>query len=188
MIRLLNMRYKDPDLILLLQKILETYHTKPGKGVPIGNLISQHLANFYLGHLDHWIKETCKIKCYVRYMDDFILFANEKKFLKFELIEIKTFLKNQLKLSLKESQIQLNHCALGFPFLGFRVFPEKILLSPRSKKRFQKKFKRYEYNWITEEWTLSELIQHMGPLIDFTQLASAGAFRQRIIDQFGVSS
>jgi retron-type reverse transcriptase len=188
MIQLIFKRFKDPDLIQLLQKILETYHTEPGKGVPIGNLISQHLANFYLGHLDHWIKEIRKIKYYVRYMDDFILFANDKTVLKNELIEIKMFLKNNLELYVKENQIQLNHCSRGFPFLGYRVFPEKILLSPRSKKRFQRKFKAYENNWKKGKWSLEELNEHMGPLIEFTKLADSGAFRQRVIKRFGVSS
>jgi hypothetical protein len=49
-----------------------------GRGLPIGNLLSQHLANLYLGHLDHWIKETLRVRGYVRYMDDFVLWAEDK--------------------------------------------------------------------------------------------------------------
>jgi superfamily II DNA helicase RecQ len=46
-----------------LAKIAEQkIHTKPGKGLPIGNLISQHLANFYLGIYDHWIKEKRRLR------------------------------------------------------------------------------------------------------------------------------
>ena len=187
LIWLLSKRFKDPDLIILLNKIFESYCTDPGKGVPIGNLISQHMANFYLGHFDHWIKEIRKIKYYIRYMDDFVLFAKEKNILKSELNRIKSFLKDQLELQLNH-KIQINNCRVGFPFLGFRVFPEKILLSPRSKKRFQKKFKKYEYYWKTEKWSLPELNSHMNSLVEFTKLADAGAFRQRVIKQFGVSS
>jgi RNA-directed DNA polymerase len=53
MITLLHRRFKDQHLLALLNKILATYNTLPGKGLPIGNLISQHLANYYLGCLDH---------------------------------------------------------------------------------------------------------------------------------------
>ena len=68
-IRLLWRRIKESDLLALFQRLLDTYQTKPGKGVPIGNLISQHPANFYLGRFDRWIKEKRLVKRYLRYMD-----------------------------------------------------------------------------------------------------------------------
>ncbi len=88
----LSRRFKDRDLLDLFFKILGTYHIRPGKGMPIGNLISQHLANFYLGAYDHWVKEARRIKGYVRYMDDFVLFAENKAILKEELAETESFL------------------------------------------------------------------------------------------------
>ena len=171
----------------LFEKILKTYHIKSGKGVPIGNLISQHLANFYLGHYDHWIKEQRLIKGYLRYMDDFLLFGETRSFLREELYRTKSFLNNHLALEVK-STLQLNRCEHGIPFLGYQIFPNKILLSPRSKKRFQEKFKAYEYNWIIGQWTMKELVIHMEPLVAFTRVASANGFRKNIIHRFGVSS
>ena len=52
--RLLSRRFKDRELLLLFEKLLATYHVELDKGLPIGSLISQHLANFYLGLFDHW--------------------------------------------------------------------------------------------------------------------------------------
>ena len=49
------------------------------KGLGIGNMTSQILAVFYLNDMDHYIKEVLKIKYYVRYMDDFLLFHPDKK-------------------------------------------------------------------------------------------------------------
>ena len=57
---LLERRFKDQAVLGSIRTILETYAVQPGRGLPIGNLISQHLANFYLGHLDHWIKELIR--------------------------------------------------------------------------------------------------------------------------------
>jgi len=79
LLRLLHRRFKDPQLLYLFAEIIATYHTSPGKGLPIGNLISQHFANYYLGILDHWIKEELRVRCYLRYMDDFILFADTRQ-------------------------------------------------------------------------------------------------------------
>ncbi|MBK7410377.1 MAG: RNA-directed DNA polymerase [Saprospirales bacterium] len=50
--------------------------------MPIGNLTSQYFANHYLSGLDHFIKEGLRIKAYVRYMDDLILWHNDKETLK----------------------------------------------------------------------------------------------------------
>jgi len=173
-------RFKDPDLLMLFQQLLETYHTTPGKGVPIGNLISQHLANFYLGRFDHWIKEDRKIKGYVRYMDDFILFSKDKQSLKSELKAMEWFLRDNLKLTLKDN-VQLNRSSRGVGFLGFRVFPGHIRLSAPSMKRFSKKFRAYEQLYCDGTWSEKELIRHMEPLVDFTNAGDSHRFRRMII-------
>lgn len=184
---LLARRFKDDDLLNLFQRILDTYHTLPGKGLPIGNLISQHLANFYLGRFDHWVKEDRKIKGYVRYMDDFIMFSNEKNVLKSELKAIEKFLKEDLNLTLKEN-VQLNQVCRGIGFLGFRVFPAHIRLSASSKKRFSSKLRLYERRYCDGIWSEKELIRHMEPLIDFTRAGDSDRFRRMIIQRFGVLS
>ena len=187
MTRLLAKRFKETELLGLFEKILNTYHTAPGRGIPIGNLISQHLANFYLGHLGRWIKETRKIKGYLRYMDDFVLFGPDKSFLKNELSEIEKFLQTELKLGLKQN-IQLNRCRLGIPFLGFRVFPNHVRLSPRSLRRYSEKLRAYERNFIQGRWTEEELIRHVMPLNDFAAAGDSLGFRRRTVERFGVLS
>ena len=185
-LKLLLKKIKDRDVIIMFQNILETYQTKTGKGLPIGNLISQHLANYYLSMFDHWIKEHLGIKAYLRYMDDFILFRTDKNNLKQNLAQIHQFLYDNLQLELKHN-IQLNYCSLGIPFLGFRIFPDKIRFSADSRKRFIKKFIKYEKKWINNEWTIDELVRHVEPLFAHAQMADTKAFRMDVINRFGVS-
>lgn len=52
--RLLRKKFKDPELLALLDIIIDSH---PPKGVPIGSYLSQYLANFYLSYFDHWLKE-----------------------------------------------------------------------------------------------------------------------------------
>ncbi|MBP5673741.1 MAG: hypothetical protein J6X49_15240 [Victivallales bacterium] len=66
--------FKDTRLLMLFYRIIDSYEVASGRGIPIGNLTSQHFANMYLGVLDHQLKEVWKVPGYVRYMDDFILF------------------------------------------------------------------------------------------------------------------
>jgi len=76
--------------------------TEPGKGIPIGNLTSQYFANFHLSGLDHFIKEYLRIEGYVRYMDDLVLFADEKDTLRQALNHIEQYLERTLCLKLKQ--------------------------------------------------------------------------------------
>ncbi|MCK9296690.1 MAG: RNA-directed DNA polymerase [Desulfobulbaceae bacterium] len=186
-IRLLCRRFKDKPLLHLFEDLLATYHTEPGKGLPIGNLISQHLANFYLGHFDHWIKETLRVRCYLRYMDDFILFAENRLQLRQHLISLRAFLDTQLRLQPKDN-VQLNRCRHGVPFLGFRVYPSRLKLGVRSKKRFRVKFRQYEQKFLAGQWTEKELIRHMEPLFGFSFIASSHGFRKHVIQRYGVLS
>ena len=66
---LLVRKFKDARIVYWFKKILRTYETTSGKGLPIGNLTSQHLANLYLDKLDRFAMS--KRVGYVRYMDDF---------------------------------------------------------------------------------------------------------------------
>ncbi len=182
--KLLCRRIKDDDVLILFQKILDTYYTVPGKGMPIGNLISQHLANFYLGPFDHWVKEELKIKGYLRYMDDAVLFASRKDRLKELMPRIRDYLRENLRLELK--MLHLNRCRCGITYLGYRVFPDRLWLSARSKRRFVRKFIAYEGKWVRGEWSTNELVRHMEPLFAFTKLADSSTFRKNVMQRHGV--
>ena len=69
---------KDENTLWLIDSIIDSADS----GVPIGNYTSQWFANFYLQDLDHYIKEELGIKYYIRYMDDMVLFSNNKKTIK----------------------------------------------------------------------------------------------------------
>jgi len=183
MMELLSHYFKDRPLLLLFQKLLDTYHLEPGKGMPIGNLISQHLANVYLTGFDHFIKEVRRIKGYVRYMDDMLFFGHTKEYLKNEIKKITSYLCEELQLELK-SAMQLNKTRLGIPFLGYRVFAHRLRLTAQSRKRLFRKFKAYERKWEDGLWDTDELVRHMEPLINF----STKALRRDMIQLYGIWS
>jgi len=180
LLSLLGKRFKDSELMDLFDMILSTFHKTLGKGLPIGNLVSQHLANFYLSPLDRWVKEELRVRHYLRYMDDFLLFSSSRIQLKQNLSCIRKWLREHLQLELK-NDIKLNRTRLGFTFLGFRIFPGLIRLSNRSKRRFSRKLRRYEENYQSGVWTQKRLIRHVEPLVDFTRIADAKGFRRKII-------
>jgi RNA-directed DNA polymerase len=67
-------------------------------GLPIGNYLSQFLANFYLSYFDHWLKEVKRVKHYFRYADDLVILSGNKGDLHKLLNEIGHYLHTHLKL------------------------------------------------------------------------------------------
>lgn len=179
----LERKFKDPALLALLFQIIKSYETKSGQGVPIGNLTSQYFANHYLAVADHYAKEQLKAPAYVRYMDDIVIWHTDKT----KLLEIgralKVFCSDCLKLDFK--QFCLNASTKGLPFLGYLLFPNKIKLAKRSKKRFLGKVKQYAKNFDTFFWNETEYQRHLLPLLAFTQKADSLAFRKKVMLSIG---
>ena len=92
------------------------------RGLPIGNLTSQFWANVYLNELDQFVKRELKCRAYLRYVDDFILFADDKAQLHAWRAAIIAFLE-RLRLRLHERACRVFPVTAGIPFLGFGVFP-----------------------------------------------------------------
>ena len=111
----------------------------PGVGLPIGNLTSQWAANLVLDRLDHHVKETLRIPGYIRYMDDFVLFDDAKERLQTAHAEVATFLRDRLRLELKERATLLAPAAEGLPFLGWRIFRGTTRLRPENKRRLKRR-------------------------------------------------
>ena len=110
------------------------------KGLPIGNLTSQFFANIYLNPLDHFVKEELRCKYYVRYVDDFVVFSNSKKYLHAVRKKIIDFLTG-LRLQLHENKSKVFQVKTGITFLGHKMFPYYSLLKSDNVKRFRKKLK-----------------------------------------------
>lgn len=143
LLNLLKQKINDGDIIWLIKQIIYSFHSdrETGKGMPLGNLTSQVFANIYLNELDQFVKHKLKAKYYIRYADDFILLANDKKVLQ-RLIEIlKQFLENKLKLELHPNKINIRRLDNGINFLGYIVLPHYILPRTKTKRRIFKKLK-----------------------------------------------
>ena len=100
-------------------------------------MTSQCLAIFYLNDMDHYIKEILKIKYYVRYQDDFLLFHESKQYLQECLEKLTKFLKiEKLELN-KKTRIYSNK--QNFIFLG-RKSNKNYANYRRIKGKIKKKY------------------------------------------------
>jgi hypothetical protein len=117
----------------------DLFSTLRPRGLPIGNLTSQFWANVYLNPLDHFIKRELNCPAYVRYVDDFLLFSNDKSDLHAWRLAVMDFLAAQ-RLTLHAAEAQVFPSATGIPFLGWRVYPDHLRLRRRNGIAFQQRF------------------------------------------------
>ncbi len=153
---LLARRFKGQDGPTLLRHILESYHTLPGKGLPIGTLTSQYFANFYLDGLDRFLLEDMGAKAHVRYMDDILWWCESKQSAKAQLSAVCEFAEVRRYLTVKPNP-QINRSKRGVTFCGFRILPGALRLSRRRRQCYQRGRNKWESAWRRGELSALEL-------------------------------
>jgi retron-type reverse transcriptase len=160
---LIRRKIKCPDTLWLIDKIINNSNEQEAifeyfpnddlltpfqrrHGLPIGNLTSQFFANFYLSGLDHFIKETLKIRKYLRYVDDFALFSDDWQLLTDSRQAIEEYL-TTLRLKIHPIKSQLFETKHGANFLGFRIFPTYIRVRTDNLRRARKRLRKLQNSY-----------------------------------------
>jgi len=135
--RLIRRKIKDKDLLWLLDEIIDS-----APGLPIGNYLSQYLANFYLTYFDHWIKEEKRVRYYLRYADDMVILAPDKQTLHQLLSDIRKYLQQELNLTIKRNYQLFPVATRGIDFVGYVFFHTHTLLRKTIKQNFARMLSR----------------------------------------------
>jgi RNA-directed DNA polymerase len=130
---LLRRKFKDQDLLWLLDEIIDS-----APGLPIGNYLSQYLANFYLSYFDHWLKEEKRVRYMYRYADDIVILGHDKARLHTLLQDIKQYLE-ELSLEVKENYQVFPVDARGIDFVGYVFYHTHVGIRKQIKKNFARK-------------------------------------------------
>lgn len=130
-------KIKCRETLRLLHDII--YSIPGGKIVPIGNYTSQWFGNLYLNDLDQWLKQVHHVHAYIRYCDDFCVFHDDKRYLHALAEQIETYLEKHLRLSLSKRDIF--PVTQGVDFLGYRHFPDHILLRKSTATRIKRRLR-----------------------------------------------
>ncbi|MBI2888469.1 MAG: RNA-directed DNA polymerase [Candidatus Liptonbacteria bacterium] len=137
---MLRRKITDENILWLLREIIASN----SRGIPIGNLTSQLFANVYLNELDHYIKRELRERCYIRYMDDFLILGLDKKHLHEDKERIKTFLHDRLKLEMHPKKAEIFPIDRGVDFLGYVLRDGKRYLRKSTVKRFMKRMRYHK--------------------------------------------
>jgi retron-type reverse transcriptase len=162
---ILARKIDDPDVLWLIDRILAsgvgilgneyTLRRFPGdtaddafrpRGLPIGNLTSQFWANCYLNPFDHFVQRELRCRGYVRYVDDALAFADDKKSL---LIWRDAIVQRLAALRLTiHPGAHARPTSEGFPFLGFVVYPDHRRLKRRNALVYRRRLKELIAGWV----------------------------------------
>lgn len=141
---------KDEWVLKHIEGIIDSFSLddNPGIGLGLGSQATQLIQLAVLDELDHFIKEELKIKQYIRYMDDFILIHDDKKYLKECLIKINAKVE-ELGLRLNTKKTQVFPLKQGINFLGFKfklTDTGKVirLLSKQNIKKRKRKLRKFK--------------------------------------------
>lgn len=129
----------------LLPKEKSLFDSKPGFGLPIGNLSSQLFSNVYLGMLDNFMKRELKCRRYGRYVDDAYVVVSYKEELYDIVPKVRTFLSDALELELNEKKVRVVDAYKGVEFLGAYIKPYRIYPSTKTLRRMRGRLKSLDW-------------------------------------------
>ena len=131
--------FKDKDLLWLIDEIIDS--VEGGRGIPIGNYLSQYSGNLFLARFDRWLKEDVRLEYYIRYMDDIVILHKDKRYLH-ELREIiEDYLSINLDLRIKDNWQVFPSRVRGIDFVGYRHFGDYVLLRKSTAQRLKRKMR-----------------------------------------------
>ena len=170
--------FGEVELLRLWWQMIDSHRPGSERGMPIGALTSQYLANFYLGFLDRHIKETLRARAYARYMDDMVLWSDDRQELREWLSSIANFASAELGLELKPAE--MNRTQHGMDFLGFRFHPGWVGLARSSRRRLRLRLKSFQEGLAAGDFSESEAQDRMTSCLSATLPARCLRYRRQL--------
>ena len=152
------------------------------RGLPIGNLTSQFWANVYLDSLDQFVKRCLKCRAYVRYVDDFLLFVDDKTQLHRWKEEITGFL-GGLRLTLHDRKSVVFPVTEGIDFLGYRIFPNLRRMRRTTVRRFTRRLRRLRESHRAGRISIQQVSQSVQSWVAHCRHAQSYRLRSAILSQ-----
>lgn len=135
--RIVRKKIKDENLLWLLDEIIDS-----ADGLPIGNYLSQYLANLNLAYFMHWVNEVLKLDC-TEYADDIVFFNSSKEVLRESFLQIKSYIENELELTVKKNyqifpiaENRFDKHGRALDYVGYKFYRKQKLIRKSIKQNF----------------------------------------------------
>ena len=124
------------SFLVCLDELIDSFSSSRGSGIPLGNYTSQPFANRFLTSLDRWLEQ--KGVFHVRYMDDLVIFGKSSSDCHALRVELSERLFRYFQLSLKENWQVFPVKQRGIDFLGYRIYPNRVLMRKARYNRLRR--------------------------------------------------
>lgn len=131
-------------------------------GVPIGNFLSQYLANLVISELCHLLKEVVRCKYVYDYSDDLTVLAGDKPTLHGVLVFINDYLENERHLSLKGNYQIFPVESRGVDMGGYVTFHTHCLARKRNKKNLCREVAKLRKKGVPEAEIMLKTASRVG--------------------------
>lgn len=153
------------------------------RGLPIGNLTSQFFANVYLNPLDHFVKHELRLKGYVRYLDDFVLFGEDVTALKRQGEQVKRKLV-ELRLAMHPDKYRLLPTRLGVDFAGFVLLGNgRVRLRTSTVRRFERRYRQMLWEVRCRRRPAAEVTQSVKAWVAHAAHAQSVELRRAVLSR-----
>lgn len=153
------------------------------RGLPIGNLTSQFFANVFLDPLDHFVVETLRVGPYVRYVDDFAVFANSREELEECRRRIQEFLLG-FRLRLHPIKTQIHRTRIGASFVGFQVLPDRVRIRSENLRRARRRLRQYRRLFATGGLSAQEVGHRVRSWVAHLEHGDTYRLREQLFSAF----
>jgi retron-type reverse transcriptase len=153
------------------------------RGLPIGNQTSQFFANVYLNPLDHFAMRELRPAVYLRYVDDFVLFGDDKRELRRMAERIREFLEG-LRLIPHERKFRVYSCGEGVTLLGWRILPGQMRLARPNVVRMRRRLKKMAALYHAGRWRFEQVQCRVQAWLGHAAFGDTWRLRQNLFAQF----
>ena len=155
------------------------------KGLAVGSLLNQMLANVNQNEVDHFCKRQLKIHYYVRYMDDIVILSDDRAQLLDWRRQIEDFMAERLKLELNPKKTFIQPIFHGIDFCQYRIYPNHIRLKKATALRMKRNLKRIQRLYAEGEIDLERAQRTVTSYMGLMSHCDSYQLRKTIFGEYG---
>ena len=129
--------------------------------------------------MDQYAKNELKLKYWYRYMDDMIAIVKTKEEAITKLEQIRTFLKDNLKLELN-SKTQIFKSSQGVNFCGYKINEYRLKIREKGKRKLKKKIKKLKDEIKTNKLTTKEAYKYLAGHLGYMKIANVNNLQNKL--------
>lgn len=169
--------------------VLDILRRNQGTGLTLGSQVSQIMALLVPNRIDHFLKDVCGLKWYIRYMDDGVIIYNDKQQL-LQIVKQLEELCNSIGLKLNVKKTRIVKCTHGFKFMKvhYRIKGRKIIktIDKSGNVRMRRKLKKFQNLVQKGIMDIEDVYNSMQSRISHMKIARTYHARRNLINKYNI--